>query len=472
MITTVLEGFGKPLSSLSVDYPTCQSRQEDSKCSIVLKKLEHLRTIRDMTEREIITVLALSELLRQDSSGYKPLQASALILHTALLRLYPLSARRFDRAPLKWENEEFLLQFSQECRNLLQMRSYKQILGSCPLRCDLIDLLDGRIFHAVAHALHRDLKVAAVDRLLWSEYQRFAAILGNLCNFGLPVLTSQKLPLSTASIQELSGQATVTSPTSRPPTVMPFKNSIFDHHLAAIQLTTDDALPKNSHTTSAKTFKEISHWHNSKRRIGHKTPSPKLGFFAHRRNQWFMSEMIAYAASLTNAVGKTLEPEVIVPNATNDPNKDRKKLNGKDWKDSAKRKSLERKPLESNLKNKKGGLNSGKAAAYAAAAACKASKVEAKGTQSLATWRLRCKELDEEEDPLIRYSMAQKIRFSLGKPEVDVVGTEVELYAVSVLTLIWMKYCQDGKRAMGKSSPLIMWSVTPSGLLEHPDVFK
>ena len=36
-----------------------------------------------------------------------------------------------------------------------------------------------------------------------------------------------------------------------------------------------------------------------------------------------------------------------------------------------------------------------------------------------------------------------------------VVGTEIELYAVNALILIWIRYCQQGKRGLGKSFSLM-----------------
>ena len=150
-----------------------------------------------------------------------------------------------------------------------------------------------------------------------------------------------------------------------------------------------------------------------------------------------MAEMMVYAGSLTNAVGKSLEPEVIVPSSTRTRHQSQTKLNGKEWKDSTKETALKQ-----NSKNKTGERNSGKAAALAAAAALQAGKAKTKETHSLAVWRSRCKELDEEDDPVVRYSKAQKIFVSLRTSETTVVGTEIELYAVNALTLIWIRYCQ------------------------------
>ena len=368
----------------------------------------------------------------------------------AILRIYPLAARRFDQGPLGQENDKFLLQFSQQARSLLQNRTYKQFLETHPLRCDVSDLLDGNIFNAVVNRLNQGLKITLVDPFLFSEYKNLAAIIGNLCNFDLSIPDSLDLPQSTVSIREMPGRASGTSPTFSPSSVMPFQNSVFDHHLAPIKLTTDDAPLGNSFSTSAKIFKEVSHWHNFSRPLASKPQSAKPGFWAHKRNQRFMAEMIAYAGSLTNAVGKSLEPEVIVPSSTKDRHQDQIKLHGKERKDYTKVTAS-----KSNTKNKKGEQKSGKAAAFAAAAALRAGKAEAKGAHSLTVWRSRCKELHEEADPVVRYSKAQKSLVSLKTSERAIVGAEIELYAINALTLIWVRYCQQGKRDVGKSYSLM-----------------
>lgn len=403
-----------------------------------------------MTERDLLTILSLSELLRKDRSRFRRLQASAFLLHTAILRIHPLPARTFDQEPLQRENREFLLQFSREARSLLQMTTYKQTLRTYPLPCDIADLLDGRVFYAVANALNQGLKVSMVDPILSSEYERLAAMIENVCGTHLPLPCSLDLPPSTTSMREFSGQDIGTSQTFRPSSVMPFQNSVFDRHLAPIKLTTDLSPAQDSVSTSTKVFKEISHWHNFRKPLGYKPQATKQGFYAHKRNQKFMAEMMAYAGSLTNALGNSLEPEIVVTSSTKINHQDQRKLGGKEGKDPGKDTASKQ-----NLKNKKGVHNVGKAAALAAAATLQAGKAEAKGTQSLAFWRSRCKELEQEVDLVLRHSKARKVLIGLKTSEIAVVGAEIELYAVDALIQIWIRYCREGKRELGKPFPLI-----------------
>lgn len=320
-----------------------------------------------------------------------------------------------------------------------------QTLETNPLTCDIADLLDGRLFYAVANALNQGLNVAMVDPILSSEYERLSAMVENACSTELPLPSLLHLPPSTTVIREFSREAVGTSQTFRPPSVMPFRNSVFDRHLAPIRLTTDLPPVQDSVSTSSKVFKEISHWHNSKKPLGYKPQVAKLGFFAQKRNQRFMAEMMVYAASLTNAVGKSLEPEIVVPSSTKNRHKDQRKPGNKEANDPAKETASTQ-----NSRNKRGAHNAGKAAALAAAATLQAGKAVAKGTQSLAAWRSRCKELEQEVDPVLRHAKTRKDLIGLKTSEKAVVGAEIELFAVNALIQIWIRYCQEGKREMGK----------------------
>lgn len=130
--------------------------------------------------------------------------------------------------------------------------------------------------------------------------------------------------------------------------------------------------------TSSNIFREISHWHNSRRPIDPKiredqiAKSEKRMFFARRRNQFFMAEMTAYAASLTNAVGKVLDPEIITSGAKSEKREESPK------------------PKANAKSNKKGGPTK-KEAMLAKIAADKSRKDEATSENFLQSWRSTCK---------------------------------------------------------------------------------
>ena len=95
--------------------------------------------------------------------------------------------------------------------------------------------------------------------------------------------------------------------------LLPFANDVFDKHLSPVHLKVAKSDGKVD-STSAVIFREVSHWHNTKplqSRSGPIVKDEKAAKKALRRNQFFMSEMTTYAASLTNAVGRALEPETI-----------------------------------------------------------------------------------------------------------------------------------------------------------------
>ena len=447
VITTVLENHGKaPPTTLSRPY--MPSRQIDTESSIRLEKLENSDTLIEINERDVLNVLPLCELLQRDSSSSDliHLQASAFIIHAAVLRLFPLTARRFGPASLSQEDHHFLLLYSQQARGLLQSPTYKRILKARSCCCNIADLLDGKAFSAVSDALKQGLNFNLVEPALLSECHRLTTIGKILCDYDFPTVDQLSSSLSRISLRDSPGWTKTTRP-SFSPSVMSFQNAVFDPHLIPIKLTTDNAIEK-SLGSSAKVFEEVSHWHNSRKPLDNKAHAATLSSKAHKRNQRFMAEMIAYAGSLTNSIGKSLEPEVIIPLAK-DHGPDKKKQSNK-----GPIVSVQEKAPKSNHKNKKGGQTSGKAAALATAAATQAGKAAKKDKSSLDTWNARCKELEEME-PSARYSKALNFFRGLKTPEVAVVGAEYMLYALNALILDWIGFCKQEKRDLGKSIALI-----------------
>ena len=92
--------------------------------------------------------------------------------------------------------------------------------------------------------------------------------------------------------------------------VLPFSNLIFDSHLSAIQITTS-LQPIETSKELQYVFQDLTHWHNHKKPITQSAPTILSGC-QHRREQRRRAEMRNYAASLTNAAGKILSPEIIV----------------------------------------------------------------------------------------------------------------------------------------------------------------
>lgn len=217
-------------------------------------------------------------------------------------------------------------------------------------------------------------------------------------------------------------------------TVLPFSNDVFDAHLSPVHLRVDKAGDVVDATTS-QIFREVSHFHNTKRPVDPKireeqlAKSAKQQFFARRRNQWFMAEMSAYAASLTNAVGKVLEPEIITPGAT-----------------KIERKEENTKPKVAPKAAKKG-APSKKEAMLAKIAADRSKKEEASAETLVQGWRLTCNALEKEPTPVARFQKAKQYLTSLNSDlKRNALEAEVRLYLLNALLGVWVSACRAAEK--------------------------
>ena len=258
--------------------------------------LQTIRTSCDqvLTEREYLTILVASKL----TATHKDL-SSVLLHQAALLAELPLAERIIKHSDIPDEINSFILAFCHEARKFVGSPAWSEAFAGHP-DCDMADLIDGRLFASCARS-----SLAEPSEHLKTLLKATEALNG----------------------QELPSQPTVSSTTSKESDpsddddgessaykVLPFSNDIFDQHLAPIQLEVSRQGGKADPTT-ANIFREVTHWHNQ-RSLNQKTKvvvekDPKIAKKALRRNQFFMAEMTSYAASLTNAVGKVLDPETI-----------------------------------------------------------------------------------------------------------------------------------------------------------------
>ena len=90
-------------------------------------------------------------------------------------------------------------------------------------------------------------------------------------------------------------------------------STVFDKHLSIVKLDVDNTI--SDPQPVVKVYEDRTHWHNAKKPLNPKKMFNEMEWAkrrALRRNQFYMAEMLSYAAGLTNASGKTLEPQTIV----------------------------------------------------------------------------------------------------------------------------------------------------------------
>ena len=332
----------------------------------------------DLTERVHLALIVLAKMFEMHS--VTETLATSFLVHAVLIGSISLRKRCF-RTPahadiVQSELNAFLATFSKLSITLLKESLWTTAMDHSRVVCDISDLIDGRLLEAV----HINITANALDSRQCSMYEMLANALCAISGVHL------KVPQRTPAANALVG--TTDDFDINELTILPFSNPVFDNHLSSIHLR---ILPsKSSERQSGRIYQEVSHWHNAKRRLDPKasqqTPaSEKEKFRARRRNQFFMSEMQDYAASLTNAAGKALEPETVTVNGP----------------ESSKEKKAARPPLDKVQKAKAtpSRKGQGKATMLDDIAAMKAIKDSENENRTLSSWR-KVREILEAERSL------------------------------------------------------------------------
>jgi hypothetical protein len=355
--------------------------------------------------------------------------AVAFLRHTALLSRLSLAERLLDIPEGSEDVKSFLSRFSIGARTIIGSKTWPSDVKGLSSGCDVADLVDGKLFAACV----QEPSLGGGDR-----YDLLAKATRAL---GRDEIASGPTDERSLSYLEEHKVKSATSTYA----VLPFSNSIFEPHLGPIQLTVDKS-GESIDATSATIFREVSHWHNSKRPIDpklredHVALTTKQKSKALRRNQWFMAEMMAYAASLTNAVGKVLEPEIVTTGAKV------KAPVAPVPSDKKEKKEENAKPKPSQKGGKKHVMTK-KQAMMADIAANKSKKDEVSSEKIVQGWRTTCAGLDKEPVMVGKYQKTKQYLLTLNTDlKRETLEAEVRLYMLNVLLTMWVGQCRgDGK---------------------------
>jgi hypothetical protein len=409
--------------------------------------LNDLRGIVEPSERDVITVLVLRTSMQHGAISGD--EASAFLLHTAALQYFPLANRRPSSTP---ENtaQNFICSFTRTVASLLRIEGLSEQLDVLNLPVNLADLLDGFLLAALtrdAGLRNTLLANTAVKKKYDSLLNAFIRASGDGADGVLSISMTADYQVPKDSVR------CCYSIPSNDQTVLPFKNAIFDKHLAPVRLHLNEGFSDGATPDHVKVFQELSHWHNHRRALALKAPTQKLGYFARRRNDLYMAEMHTYAASLTNAAGKVLEPETIIVNQRLHLSKSQRApvLDTLDCSHQLDKGGCSR----SGKKTSKPIKKSGKTMALEAAAAIKAAKAQSKGDIDSAYWKVKCKELRCQSNLQLRYLAARD--YSMRLRYASLYRPEVELYTVDCLLRIWMERHKSTDVDAGGSFAALIW---------------
>jgi hypothetical protein len=387
--------------------------------------LQTIRTSCDqlLTEREYLTVLVASKLAASNAD-----LSAVLLQHAALLSELPLSDRIIKQREISDDVKSFILDFCHEARKFVGSPAWAEAFKGHP-DCDLADLIDGRL---LAHCA-RNPSTEPGEHL-----QTLLKATAALDVQGLP---SPPKPSSTTSTDGAAADDNDAETTTYK--VLPFSNSIFDPHLSPINLEVSKSGGKADPTT-ANIFREVSHWHNQ-RSLNQKTKvvvekDPKIAKKALRRNQFFMAEMTSYAASLTNAVGKVLDPETITLG-------DKSKA-GQAKSMTPTQTTENKRPKQAPRQSTKN-INASKEAMFANIAASSKRKDEENAKQWYQAWTVSCAGLEKQVDLASRYNKARQYLADRNEAQRQVIGPDVRMYMLNVLLEMWVRFCRDGTKEKG-----------------------
>ena len=369
------------------------------------------------SESRSIVLQCLDRILQEDPSKRK--LVCSFLIHFVLLQHLRLSDRRFQDIPAKAagnnEVQNFLDTFANLAMPLVSKGirprpSYKNSTSAS----NLSDLVDGRLFATVMTNFDAayDVAMAKFSETAHSILKGFEAISGK------SDLLKRLAPVAKAS---KSRTAKAVEKPSVLTSILPFSNAVFDNHLASIHIKVgSDQVP---YPRTARIFQEVSHWHNHKRLLDPKSVKEvdeKAKKRALRRNQFFMAEMQAYAASLTNAAGKLLDPEIITATTVAEISR------------AAPKKEVRPQAQPKAPSKQKPGKSTGKAAVMENVAAKKAQMADDSTKKAIQAWQTLRKGFDSESSLPFRYRKAANYLKTLDTAP-ELLRIEVQLYLIQIL---------------------------------------
>lgn len=411
--------------------------------SLGIPRLDELGVV--LTERLALVVFVLSQLsTERPPRGHL---VSAFLLHAVLLSHIPLSGRRMKKTEIKpdefgFEDPRlFLNDFSLIARSAIDSSGWEQHIDDSGAQCDLADLIDERLFLVVLLKIQgcANAKSLLPEKIV-KEFDFFASIIK--AHSGTQVQISAK--------RCLTGKALLPPPEPIAiPSVLPFSNIVFDQHLASMRIDIKARVSLGTSARSMRIFKEITHWHNSKRPLDTKAIRISSDWQKKRllsMNQRHMDEMLKYAASLTNASGKILDPKTVTAQKENKPSSSVASVNAKETKNLS--------DVKKSKKGKSTPVKKGKKIVEASISSKKNASVES----AFSSWANMIEILDKTVDPYARYRNTWTYLEDLVPEKREVLTAEITLYSLQPLLEIWSGFCRADKRETGYKIAALIWN--------------
>ena len=406
-----------------------------------------------LTERSFVSILSLTNVLRKDAS--QPHLAYSLLLHTVMLDHLPLSSRRFgmvDRTSQAHDVDEataFFSIFIKAALVIINDARWVEAMNKMGAKCNVADLADGRLYHSATSAVTQGLTTDTLPTLIGEELQHLANLLHKLC--GVVVAPQPRSGGRKMQSQSPNVKGTAAVEEQKPYSVLAFSNPVFDRHLNPIKISAKvlESAPQDNRPN--RIFLELSHWHNSKRLMEHKSiPRPLkqdrwTRSRALRRDQIFVSEMTNYAASLTDTAGKGMKRSLItVTGPAPKVIKDRSaaKTNASRIATSGKKSS-----------------NSDKITPRQSIATARAAEETKERDRLLSVWKKKQEIIYAERDLEKTYVAAEAYLNELPDAKRRMIEGDIRLYKLNILLKIWAQASKDGKSNASHGVAALAWEL-------------
>ncbi|OJD33892.1 dead deah box helicase [Diplodia corticola] len=366
----------------------------------------HGRAEQKLSERVYLAIATAANLVSAGDIPHPDI--AAFFRHAVLQNQLSLESRSSNSSASTEASQRFFHQFSESALAVMNSPLWKTFLDETELPCDVGDLVDGRLYNTVVAGR---IPLPHLD-------QDFTSLVASLVALDTTELERQP----SGTVDESVQAPEELSKSSRQ--LLPFADGVFDKHLQPVKLDGDDQAVQHPKGSASRAFRELTHWNNVKRPLNRKavlTAKERANFYARRRDQRFMAEMMAYAASLTNAVGKALEPETVIT---------------QDGQSVASRASKGQQQAGQSAKAG-GGKNKQKQAMLDKIAAEHEKKEAVQNQKVINSWHAVCKDIQRDQQPAVRYSKALQYLASISSSKQAVIGFEIELYALNCLLELW-----------------------------------
>lgn len=345
----------------------------------------------------------LTVLKAMGSKRQTPKQLESCLMHTLLLEYIPIHARRIDNTVLAKGTglgcQFFMSTFAHIALSVLKLEPRPLIEMSSN---DLQDLFDGRLFRWVVQVTGRDYNFFPNE-----IRQLHAKIFPTNRNVHLSESIKGRTSQHITSTSQAHAKALRSS-------LAPFSHPAFDQHLSSIKISVATMATEKT-MSPYKMSREVCHWHNSKKplavkgRMANKFEDDK---WAARSRDIFARDMNAYAASLTNALGKALKPELIIVGSA-------------------------RQKVQKCTQNVRPD-------------GARASSLLLAESKAQDAWHRVKVQIEESHDLHARLGRVDAyLSGPANKNELDGLRAEIGLYRLFILRDVWSTYCQTNRKAAG-----------------------